>query len=148
MSDAELSSDAQTRRGWRKGRMGSSNASGGKKVKFQHPRCKCGSYAIMQGSATAKKPDRIFLGCCHYRTEQPHCNYFTWLDELISCHFAHEEDIDVDGRMLVLENRFEQLEHKLDLTIEGNSKKWSIGFRVYVMVAMLIVLAAVKYVVV
>ncbi|RYR57174.1 hypothetical protein Ahy_A05g022911 [Arachis hypogaea] len=128
--------------------MGWSNANGGKKVKFQHPKCKCGNYAIMQGFATAKNPNRIFLGCCHYCTEQPHYNNFMWLDELISCYFAHEEDIDVDGRMLMLENGFEQLEHKVDLAIEGNSKKWSLGFRVYVMVAMLIVLAAVKYVVV
>ncbi|RYR17596.1 uncharacterized protein LOC107481552 [Arachis duranensis] len=127
--------------------MGSSNPSGGKKVKFQHSKCKCGSYAIMQGSATAKNPDRIFLGCCHYRTERPHCNYFMWLDELIFCHFAYEEDIDVNERMLMLENKFGQLEHNVGLAIEGNSKKWSIGFRVYVMVAMLIVLAVVKYVV-
>ncbi|QHO16887.1 uncharacterized protein DS421_10g307490 [Arachis hypogaea] len=40
--------------------MGSSNASGEKKVKFQHPKCKYGSYTIMQGSATAKNSDRIF----------------------------------------------------------------------------------------
>ncbi|XP_020961428.1 uncharacterized protein LOC110263902 [Arachis ipaensis] len=118
MSDAKQSSTAQTRRGWRKGKMGLSNASEGKKVKFQYPKCKCGSYAIMQGSATAKNPDMIFLGCCHYRTERPHCNYFIWLDELISCHFVHEKDIDVDGRMMMLENRFEQLEHKVDLAIE------------------------------
>ncbi|QHO51938.1 GRF zinc finger protein [Arachis hypogaea] len=148
MSDAELSSATQTRGGWRKGWIGSSNASGGKKLKFQHPKCKCGSYAIMQGSATAKNPERIFLGCCHYRTERPHCNYFMWLDELIFCHFAHEEDINVHGRMLMLENKFEQLEQKVDLAIEENSKKWSIGFRFNVMVAMLMVLVAVKYIVV
>ncbi|RYR42421.1 hypothetical protein Ahy_A08g038898 [Arachis hypogaea] len=128
--------------------MGSSNASGGKKLKFQHPKCKCGSYAIMQGSAIVKNPEWIFLRCCHYRTERSHCNYFMWLDELIFYHFVHEEDIDVHERMLMLENKFEQLEHKMNLAIEENSKKWSIGFRFYVMVAMLIILVAVKYTVV
>ncbi|KAL1318486.1 hypothetical protein AAHE18_15G209100 [Arachis hypogaea] len=87
----------------------SSNASWGKKVKFQHPKCKCGTYAIMQGSGTVKNPDRIFHGCCYEHTERPHCNYFVWLDELISCHVGHEKGSDVERRMMMLENRLDQL---------------------------------------
>ncbi|RYR00023.1 hypothetical protein Ahy_B07g088068 [Arachis hypogaea] len=115
MSDPEQSSTSHTRRVWRKTMVGSSsNASVGKKAKFQHPKCKCGTYAIMQESGTLKNPDRIFLGCSYYRTEQRHCNYFVWLDELISKCFGHEDDNDVEGRMMMLENRLEQLEYKIE----------------------------------
>ncbi|QHN83349.1 uncharacterized protein DS421_20g704010 [Arachis hypogaea] len=120
MSEPEQSSTSNTRRVWRKTMVGSSsNASEGKKAKFQHPKCKCGTYAIMQESGTAKNPGRIFLGCSNYRSEQRHCNYFVWLDELIANRFAHEDDNDVQGRMMLLENKLEQLEFMIEDEYEG-----------------------------
>ncbi|XLU19636.1 hypothetical protein S245_055702 [Arachis hypogaea] len=50
----------------------SSNASEEKKAKFQHPKCKRGTYTIMQGFGTLKNTDRIFLGCSYYRMERLH----------------------------------------------------------------------------
>ncbi|QHN85437.1 uncharacterized protein DS421_16g537430 [Arachis hypogaea] len=118
MSDPEQSSTSHIRCVWRKTMVGSSsNASEGKKAKFQHCKFKCGTYAIMQESGTLKNPDRIFFGCSYYR--QRHCNYFVWLNELISKHFGHEDDNDVEGRMMMLENRLEQLEYKIELENEG-----------------------------
>ncbi|RYR71121.1 hypothetical protein Ahy_A02g005417 [Arachis hypogaea] len=70
----------------------SSNASEGKKAKFQHPKCKCGTYAVMQQSGTAKNPDRIFLGCSYYGVN----------------------DNDVQGRMMRMEKRLEKLEFKIE----------------------------------
>ncbi|RYR02923.1 hypothetical protein Ahy_B06g081752 [Arachis hypogaea] len=115
MSDPEQSSTSNTRRVWRKNLVGSSsNASEDKKAKFQHPKCKCGTYAVMQQSGTAKNPDRIFMGCANYGMEQRHCNFFVWLDELIAKRFGNEDDNDIQGRMMMMEKRLEQLEFKLE----------------------------------
>ncbi|QHO29109.1 uncharacterized protein DS421_7g222450 [Arachis hypogaea] len=121
MSDPEQSSTSNTRRVWRKNMVGSSsNASEGKKAKFQHPKCKCGTYVVMQQSGTAKNPDRIFLGCSYYGVNGTrHCNFFVWLDELIAKRFGHEDDNDIQGRMMMLENRLEQLEFKIKDEYEG-----------------------------
>ncbi|RYR33277.1 hypothetical protein Ahy_A10g047843 [Arachis hypogaea] len=67
----------------------------------------------MQESRTSKNPDIIFLDCSYYRIKQCHCNYFVWLDKLISKYSGHEDDNDVEGRILMLENRLEQLEYKI-----------------------------------
>ncbi|QHO38505.1 uncharacterized protein DS421_4g120960 [Arachis hypogaea] len=106
MSDPEQSSTSNTRRVWRKNLVGSSsNASEGKKAKFQHPKCKCGTYAVMQQSRTAKNPDIIFLGCSYYGMEQSHCNFFVWLNKLIAKRFGNEDDNDIQGRMMRMEKR-------------------------------------------
>ncbi|RYQ93849.1 hypothetical protein Ahy_B09g100078 [Arachis hypogaea] len=73
----------------------------------------------MQESGTSKNPDRIFFGCSYYHTKQCYCNYFVWLDKLISKRFGHEDDNDVEGRMMMLENRLEQLEYKSEHEYEG-----------------------------
>ncbi|RYR03810.1 hypothetical protein Ahy_B06g083160 [Arachis hypogaea] len=146
MSDPEQSSTSNTRRVWRKTMVGSSsNASEGMKAKFQHLKCKCGTYAIMQESETAKNPDRIFLGCSYYR--QRHCNYFVWLDELIAKYFGHEDNNDVQGRMAMLENRLEQLKFKIENEYEKKIKKCSNTHGVFVILAMLILLTAIVFVV-
>ncbi|QHO35691.1 uncharacterized protein DS421_9g277570 [Arachis hypogaea] len=119
MSDPEQSSTSHTRHVWRKTTVGSSsNAREDKKAEFQHSKCKCETYAIMQEFVTSKNPDRIFLGCSYYHTEQRHYNYFVWLDELISKYFGHEDDNDDEGRMMILENRLEQLKYKIELENE------------------------------
>ncbi|KAL4350310.1 hypothetical protein AHAS_Ahas10G0129200 [Arachis hypogaea] len=59
----------------------------------------------------------------------------------------HEDDSDVKGRIIMLENRLEQLEYKIELGIEGKSKKWRNQSIVFIMMAMLIALTIVVYVV-
>ncbi|RYR50290.1 hypothetical protein Ahy_A07g036892 [Arachis hypogaea] len=148
MSDPEQSSTSNTRRFRRKNLVGSSsNASEGKKVKFQHPKCNCGTYAVMQQSRTAKNPDRIFLGCSYYGMEQRHCNFFVWLDELITKGCGNEDDNDIQGRMMMMEKRLEQLEFKIQDEYEAKSKRCSNSHSVFVTLAMLIVLTAVVFVV-
>ncbi|XLR27078.1 hypothetical protein S83_054978 [Arachis hypogaea] len=66
---------------------------------------------------------RLFL-LSYGATSLKVCNYFVWLDEMISKHFGHEDDNDIEGRMMMLENRLEQLEYNIELGIEGKSKKW------------------------
>ena len=46
--------------------------------------------------------------------EQRQCNFFVWLDELIAKRFGHEDDNDVQGRMMMVEKRLEQLEFKIE----------------------------------
>ncbi|RYQ97245.1 hypothetical protein Ahy_B08g093275 [Arachis hypogaea] len=69
---------------------------------------------FMQQSGTTKNPDKIFLDCSYYGMEQRHCNFFIWLDELIANGCGNEDDNDIQGRMMMMDKRLEQLEFKIE----------------------------------
>ncbi|KAL4287786.1 hypothetical protein AHAS_Ahas19G0221000 [Arachis hypogaea] len=61
-----------------------SNTLGGKRCfrKEEHPKCKCGMYAIVTRSQTVENPSRVFFGCPYFKENQPYCDFFHWFDNV------------------------------------------------------------------
>ncbi|MED6146718.1 hypothetical protein PIB30_037258 [Stylosanthes scabra] len=106
--------------------MSSDSVGQARKKKFSPPKCHCGSYAIIFQSCTKLNPDRFFLGCPHYNTPQPHCNYFYWLDTLVEenteCGGSGRNIIFMVTRMKELEQRVVELEIKLNMRNQNSPR--------------------------
>ncbi|MED6168317.1 hypothetical protein PIB30_010650 [Stylosanthes scabra] len=93
-----------------------------RKKKFSSPKCDCGNYAILFQFCTKLNPDRFFLGCPNYNTNQQHCRYFKWLDELVEENTAGlgtgMNTIFMARRLKELEQKVEELK-ELEQRVEG-----------------------------
>ncbi|QHN93661.1 hypothetical protein HN51_052323 [Arachis hypogaea] len=52
------------------------------RLRREHPKCKCRTYAVISRSRTGENPNRLFFGCLHFKEKQGYCDFFVWFDEI------------------------------------------------------------------
>ncbi|MED6198735.1 hypothetical protein PIB30_069384 [Stylosanthes scabra] len=85
------------------------------------PKCRCGVYAVLYVSKTAKDPYRLFFGYQFFRARLPQCKFFLWLDRHTeklgkidsSTYVEDTEDVDKHFAMVGIETRVAGLENRV-----------------------------------